>query len=141
MNKRYPTLLIITAIIQPSIVNHLNFVFVMRREKKDCWINRLHIFTYRYHVPSELLKALEIKGQIQVIKEIDHRTVFPNPWPAIHSCDYFKVFNNDVPILFCPGYVIVITARCFGNKKGQFIIKFMDSDTKRAELHFIVTFD
>ncbi|XP_016984943.1 32 kDa beta-galactoside-binding lectin [Drosophila rhopaloa] len=104
-------------------------------------INSREYCKFRYRLPLGALRALEIRDQIQVIKQVDHRTVFPNPWPAIHASDYFKAFSNDQPILFSPGHVIVLTARCFENKKGQFILKFMDSDTKREELHFSVRFD
>ncbi|KAI9576603.1 32 kDa beta-galactoside-binding lectin [Glossina fuscipes] len=130
------------ALSNPIRPGEFFMVYILACEEKfHISINSRPFCTYRYRVPLELLRALEIKDQIQVIKQIDHRTVFPNPWPAIHASDYFKAFSNDVPILFCPGHVIVITARCFGNKKGQFIIKFMDSDTKREELHFSVRFD
>lgn len=104
-------------------------------------INSREFCRFRYRMPLGTIRALEIRDQIQVIKQVDHRTVFPNPWPAVHASDYFKAFSNDQPILFSPGHVIVLTARCFENKKGQFIIKFMDSDTKREELHFSVRFD
>lgn len=110
-------------------------------EKFHISINSRPYCTFRYRVPLESLRSLELKDQIQVIKQIDHRTIFPNPWPAIHTSDYFKAFSNDAPILFSPGHVIVITARCFDCKKGQFIIKFTESDTKREEFHFSVRFD
>uniref|UniRef100_A0A1A9X4T3 Galectin n=1 Tax=Glossina brevipalpis TaxID=37001 RepID=A0A1A9X4T3_9MUSC len=130
------------AISNPIISGEFFMVYILACEEQfHISINSRPFCTYRYRVPLESLRALEIKDQIQVIKQIDHRTVFPNPWPAIHISDYFKAFSNDVPILFRPGHVIVITARCFENKKGQFIIKFMDSDTKREELHFSVRFD
>lgn len=104
-------------------------------------INGRPFCTYKYRIPLESIRTLEIRDHIQAIKQIDHRTAFPIPWPAIQASDFGKSFSNDIPILFSPGHLIVITAMCFDNKKGQFIIKFTESDTKREELHFSVRFD
>lgn len=110
-------------------------------EKFHIAINNRPFCTFRYRMPLQSLRSIEISEQIQVIKQVDHRAVFPYPWPAIQSSDFGKAFSNDSSIMFSPGHLIVITARCFDNKKGQFIIKFLDSDTKREELHFSVRFD
>jgi len=104
-------------------------------------INSRPYCVYNYRLPLETLRAIEIRDQIQVVKQVDHRSFYPSPWPAVHASDYFKAFSNDIPILFSPGHVIIITARCFDNKKGQFIIKFMDTWTKREEIHLSVRFD
>ncbi|XP_013097256.1 32 kDa beta-galactoside-binding lectin isoform X2 [Stomoxys calcitrans] len=129
---------------QPNPIPSGDFfmIYILACEDKfHISINSIPYCTFKYRLPLESLRAIELKDQIQAIKQIDHRSVFPNPWPPIHASDYFKAFSNDAPILFSPGHVIVITARCFNNKKGQFIIKFMDTDTKREELHFSVRFD
>ncbi|XP_053962692.1 32 kDa beta-galactoside-binding lectin isoform X1 [Anastrepha ludens] len=110
-------------------------------EKFHISINNRPFCTFRYRLPLKSLRTIEVCEQIQVIKQIDHRAVFPYPWPAIQASDFGKAFSNDSPIMFSPGHLIVITARCFDNKKGQFIIKFLESDTKREELHFSVRFD
>ncbi|XP_037946644.1 32 kDa beta-galactoside-binding lectin isoform X2 [Teleopsis dalmanni] len=126
----------------PIVSGEFFIVYIMACEEQfHISINSRPFCTFRYRMPLESLRTIEIHDQIQVIKQVDHRTVFPNPWPAIHASDYFKAFSNDVPILFSPGHLIVITARCFDNKKGQFILKFMDTDTKREEFHFSVRFD
>ncbi|XP_033246658.1 32 kDa beta-galactoside-binding lectin-like [Drosophila miranda] len=104
-------------------------------------INSRDFCTFRYRMPLSAIRALEIRDQIQVIRQVDHRTVFPNPWPAIHASDNLKAFSNDQPIMFSPGHVIVLTARCSANKQGQFVIHFMDSDTKRDDLHFSIRFN
>ncbi|XP_075165586.1 32 kDa beta-galactoside-binding lectin [Haematobia irritans] len=129
---------------QPNPIPSGDFfmIYILACEDKfHISINSIPYCTFNYRLPLESLRVIELKDQIQAIKQIDHRSVFPNPWPPIHASDYFKAFSNDAPILFSPGHVIVITARCFNNKKGQFIIKFMDSDTKREDLHFSVRFD
>lgn len=104
-------------------------------------INNRSFCTFKYRFPVQELRTIELREQIQVIKQIDHRSIYPNPWPSIQASDYFKSFSNDIPILFRVGHLIVITAHCFNNKRGQFIIKFMESDTKREQLHFSVRYD
>ena len=145
----------------PIVSGEFFMIYILACEDKfHISINSRPFCTFNYRMPLEALRAIEIRDQIQVIKQVDHRAIFPNPWPAIHASDYFKAFSNDIPILFrwvfvggdfvlnvnifscnSPGHLMVMTARCFNNKKGQFIIKFMDTDTKREELHFNVRFD
>lgn len=126
----------------PIVSGDFFMIYIFANEDKfHISINSKPFCTFPYRIPLESIRTLEIRDHIQTIKQIDHRTVFPIPWPAIHASDFGKCFSNDIPILFSPGHVIVITARCFDNKKGQFIIKFTESDTKREELHFNVRFD
>lgn len=130
------------AITKPIVSGEFFVIYILMGENRfHISINSKAFCVYDYHLPIDLLRTIEIKDQIQVIKQIDHRTIFPNPWPPVHASDYFKAFSSDAPILFRAGHLIVITARCFNNKKGQFIIKFMDADTKKEDIHFSVRFD
>lgn len=126
----------------PIISGEFFMVYILALEDAfHISINSREFCKFHYRMPLGAIRTVEIRDQIQVIKQVDHRTVFPNPWPAIHASDYYKAFSNDQPILFSAGHVIVMTARCFENKRGQFIMKFMETDTKREELHFSVRFD
>lgn len=115
--------------------------FYMTETKFYISINNRKFCTYNYRLALETLKTIEIYGHIQTIKQVDHRSTFPSPWPPIHSSDFGKAFSNDIPILFTPGHVIVLKARCFDNEKGIFIFKFLDYDTKREEFHMSCRFE
>lgn len=115
--------------------------FYMTENKFYISINNRKFCTYNYRLPLEKLKTIEVNGHIQTIKQVDHRTIFPSPWPPIHSSDFGKAFSNDIPILFTPGHVIVLKARCYDNEKGIIIFKFLDYDTKREEFHMSCRFE
>lgn len=88
-------------------------------------INNRPYCRYKYRLPVKLIQTIEIKEHIQVIKQVDHRTIYPYSWPPLQTINSTKSFSNDIPILFTPGHVIVIIGRVFGNPRGQFILKFL----------------
>lgn len=104
-------------------------------------VNHRSYCTFKYRMPIDHLRTLEIRDHLQAVVQVDHRTIFPSPWPQIQSSDSSKLFSNDIPILFSPGHVIVIQAIPYHNPGGQFIIMFYAGDTKRECLHFNVRFE
>lgn len=104
-------------------------------------INNRPYCRYKYRLPVKLIQTIEIKEHIQVIKQVDHRTIYPYSWPPLQTINSTKSFSNDIPILFTPGHVIVIIGRVFGNPRGQFILKFFENDTNRELLHFNPRFE
>ncbi|XP_055617698.1 32 kDa beta-galactoside-binding lectin lec-3 [Toxorhynchites rutilus septentrionalis] len=96
---------------------------------------------YRFRMSISDIRTITITRDVQQIVQVDHRQVFPAPFPAIQFDDPVHAFSNDVPKHFFPGHVIIITAIPFGNPRGGFIIKFTENGTKRQALHFNPRFD
>lgn len=76
--------------------------------------NRLHIAindhvycTYKCRLPIENVRTLEITKDVTEILQVDHRTVYPTPWPMVHS-DVPKspiMFSGDIPIKLESGII------------------------------------
>lgn len=104
-------------------------------------INHRTYCTFKYRFPIEDLRTIEVKEHIQAILQIDHRSIFPSPWPQVQSSDRSVLFSNDCPVLFSPGHVILIQAIPYHNRKGQFYVLFHEYDTAREGLHFNARFE
>ncbi|XP_055523921.1 32 kDa beta-galactoside-binding lectin lec-3-like isoform X2 [Wyeomyia smithii] len=104
-------------------------------------INGQSYCTYMFRAPLLEIRSITIFKDVQQIIQIDHRQIFPTPFPAIQLEESFNSFSNDVPKPFLPGHVIVITAIPFGNPRGGFIIRFTENGSKRQALHFNPRFD
>lgn len=59
--------------------------------------------TYNFRQPIDSIKTLEITKDVQSIHQVDHRSVFPSPYPSIQVDEIKKEFSNDVPRRFTPG--------------------------------------
>ncbi|XP_055390538.1 32 kDa beta-galactoside-binding lectin [Condylostylus longicornis] len=99
-------------------------------------VNNRPYCIYNYRLPIENIHCIEICEQIQTIKQVDHRASYPYAWPPIQTIWNKVQFNHDVPIMFLPGHIILLTGLCFGSPKGWFTIKFFEAGTKRELLHF-----
>lgn len=60
--------------------------------------------TFMYRLPIQEIRTIFIDKDIQTIRQIDHRTSFPSPYPMI-QCDPEPgiIFSNDVAKRFKPG--------------------------------------
>lgn len=114
----------------------------MADEKFHISINGEPIIRYKYRIRLSILTMLEIDGDLQYIRQVDHRKYFPYPWPPIQVVEDRLQFSGDVPMPFTPGHVIVFTAQLTGNENGRFIVHLRNIwDLDRQELHLSVRFD
>lgn len=99
-------------------------------------------FKYNQNLLKLEIQAIEIAGNLEYLKQLDHHKYFPHTWPPIQIIDDYLDFSNDQPMSFKPGHIMTIRARLEGNNKGRFIIQFRHArDNKRQELHVSVRFD
>lgn len=104
-------------------------------------LNDLHYCTFRFRGDVGDIRTVKVHKDVQLINQVDHRRVYPSPWPLVQKNDEGLSFSNDVPNQFSPGHSIIITAIPYGNPKGRFVISFYERDTKKQALHFNPRFD
>lgn len=75
-----------------------------------------------------------------VVRQVDHRKIFPYSHPLLHSRKITDSFSNDLPIEPTPGLVIVMKATATGNGQGGFTARFMVGNSGQQALHFDVRF-
>lgn len=111
-------------------------------EKFNIAINDEHLCYYKYQVDLSTIKAIKVIGDVERVRQVDHRSVFPVPCPQL-QCDIPTIsFSSDVPCLFSENTVIIIRAILSGNETtGSFFIRFNEQGTKRQLLHFNPRFD
>lgn len=103
-------------------------------------INNREFCSYKFRTTLEDIHAITILGDIHWLRQVDHRAAFPLPRPAIQYDDDTCAFSADVPRLFSPGHVVVITAIPYGNPNGTFIIKFTEGATYKQGFHLSARF-
>jgi hypothetical protein len=117
------------------------FTFYILASEKQFHIayNDQHICHYQF-LPN--IKTIKISGELKSIQQVDHRNIFPIPWPPIQEVTrWTPYFTHDIPQEFIPGCVIVFTMKISGNSNGKFHIRFCDRSTKKQLFHFSIRLD
>lgn len=66
-------------------------------------VNNKPYCTFAYRLPVEDIRTIEVKYDLQTITQIDHRSIYPYPFPPIQYDDSRIVFSNDAPRRFEAG--------------------------------------
>lgn len=53
--------------------------------------------TYKYRLPVADIKTIAVNKDVQYVNQIDHRSVFPSPYPLLLTGANNVDFSNDVP--------------------------------------------
>lgn len=69
-------------------------------------INDQPYCVFYYRMAPQLIRTIEVTRDIQSVNQIDHRSVYPSPWPLLQQEAGYLVFSNDVPRQFSPGTLI-----------------------------------
>uniref|UniRef100_A0A1I8N423 Galectin n=1 Tax=Musca domestica TaxID=7370 RepID=A0A1I8N423_MUSDO len=105
-------------------------------------INGQALACYNYSIRLSLLTVINITGDLEYIRQMDHRKYFPYIWPPIQILEDRLQFSADVPMPFESGNVMCISAHLEGNENGRFIVHLRNIwDMERQELHLSVRFD
>lgn len=85
---------------------------------------------FEFKAPLFEIHTISLNGDIQIVSQVDHRRIYPSLLPMIQFDDRRMAFSADVPRLFTPGNVIVITGIPSGNPNGSknsafFILKLI----------------
>lgn len=117
-----------------------NFYIFVGDDRFHVAINNREYCTYHFRTSLDEIHAITVNGDVQSLTQIDHRQSYPSPWPLIQHVEKRVAFSSDVPRLFSPGHVIIITAIPFGNPNGQFTLQFTEGATKKQAYHFQARF-
>ncbi|XP_073819804.1 32 kDa beta-galactoside-binding lectin-like [Musca autumnalis] len=105
-------------------------------------LNGVALASYSYSTRLSLLTEIDIMGDLEYLRQMDHRKYFPYIWPPIQIVEDRIQFSSDVPMPFEPGHVMIISAHLDGNENGRFIVHLRNIwDMERQELHLSVRFD
>lgn len=74
-------------------------------EKFHIAFNNQSYCTYAHRMPVEEIRTLQLAYDLQVVTQIDHRTIYPSAIPAVQYDEANMIFSSDVPMLFKPGSV------------------------------------
>lgn len=105
-------------------------------------INEQPFCTYNYRLPLEMIRAIQVLGDIQQIFQVDHRRAYPSPWPVVQEdTKRGHDISADVPRPYIPGHVVIIQGIASGSPNGNFIIKFTEGSSKRQMFHVSCRFN
>ncbi|XP_075165937.1 32 kDa beta-galactoside-binding lectin-like [Haematobia irritans] len=125
-----------------ELFREFKIYMVMADGKFHISINGHEVTSFPYGLRLSLLKCVEISGDLEYIRQMDHRKYFPCTWPPIQVLEDRLHFSGDVPMAFEPGHVMVISSQLSGNDNGRFIIHLRDVyDMDRQEFHMSIRFD
>ncbi|XP_065354610.1 uncharacterized protein LOC135949078 isoform X2 [Calliphora vicina] len=124
--------------------NEFKFYIMMAETKYFIALNNKTFASFKYNqnLAKLQIQKVEISGNLQYLKQLDHHKYFPQTWPPIQVIEDYLEFSNDQPMSFKPGHIMTITACLQGSSNGRFVIQFRHArDNKRQELHVSVRFD
>jgi hypothetical protein len=111
-------------------------------EKFHIAINDQPYCTFNYRLPLEVIHTLVIGGDLQKVYQVDHRKIFPSPYPMLHeSLGRGTQLSFDVPRPMIPGHVFIISAIPSGNHNGGFYVHLNLGVTRRQMFHVNARFN
>ncbi|XP_013104029.1 32 kDa beta-galactoside-binding lectin [Stomoxys calcitrans] len=125
-----------------ALMKEFKIYIAMADEKFHISVNKAHLDFYKYRLRLSLLTVLEIDGDLDCVRQVDHRKYFPYSWPPIQVVEERLQFSGDVPMPFKSGHIMVITCKLQGNENGRFVTQLRNiTDMERQEFHMSVRFD
>ncbi|XP_013104025.2 uncharacterized protein LOC106084696 [Stomoxys calcitrans] len=105
-------------------------------------INKSHLEYYKYRKHPSLMTIVEIDGDLDYIRQLDHRKYFPYLWPPSQAVERQRLqFSAEIPMSFRAGHVIKVAMTLHGNANGTFVTRLRNiRDMEREEFHMSVRF-
>lgn len=72
-------------------------------EKFHIALNNQTYCTYAHRMPVQEIRTIQLAYDLQVVTQIDHRTIYPSAIPPVQYEEVSMAFSSDVPMLFTPG--------------------------------------
>lgn len=63
-------------------------------------VNNQPFCTFKYRMPIDSIRTIQLKHDLQFVTQVDHRSAFPFPHPPVQFDDNRNIFSNDVPRRF-----------------------------------------
>ncbi|KAM7361463.1 uncharacterized protein ACRADG_012105 [Cochliomyia hominivorax] len=125
-----------------SFFTQFKINIVMSEHNFNIAINNQPWSHISYSLPLDMLNSIKISGDLDYIKQVDHRKYFPFTWPPLQLTEDSVDFSNDQPMSFQAGHVMIINAQLLGNDNGRFVLQLKNAhNSQREELHMSVRFD
>ncbi|XP_037028020.1 galectin-8-like [Bradysia coprophila] len=102
--------------------------------------NDSHYCDFHFRAPVQRVTVLQIQGDVEVIKQVDHRLVFPYLHPIAQPRKLTDNFSNDIPLVPRAGLVMVVKGMPIGNAQGGFTLRIFVGNSAQQALHFDVRF-
>lgn len=96
-----------------------------------------HLCSFKYQSDLININMVKISGDIECVKQVDHRRVYPFSWPNTQEDLPSCAFSCDVPCLFSQNTIIVLRMTLLGDdQNGSFFIRFNERASKKQLFHF-----
>jgi len=102
--------------------------------------NDTHYCDFVFRTPVHRATILQIQGDVELIKQVDHRLVFPFLHPIAQPRELTHNFSNDIPIAPRAGLTMVVKGMPIGNSQGSFTLRIFVGNSGQQALHFDVRF-
>ncbi|KAL7033456.1 hypothetical protein ACKWTF_007592 [Chironomus riparius] len=104
-------------------------------------LNDEHLCSFDYKCDLSCIKLIRVSGDVDYVTQIDHRKIYPQPWPQNQE-DFSTIsFSSDLPCRFSENTIIVLRMKLSGAITGSFFIRFNEMSSKKQLLHFNPRFD
>ena len=104
-------------------------------------LNDEHLCSFDYKCDLSYIKLIRVSGDVDYVTQIDHRKIYPQPWPQNQE-DFSTIsFSSDLPCRFSENSIIVLRMILSGATTGSFFIRFNEMGSKKQLLHFNPRFD
>jgi Galactoside-binding lectin len=117
------------------------FNILMLDKSFNISFNNQKLCKYDYKSDLKNIKVVRIFGDVDSVKQVDHRKTYPAPWPLLHEDLSSIAFSCDVACKYSPYSIIVLRGKISGNPKGSFFIRFNEFGSKKQLFHFNPRFD
>jgi Galactoside-binding lectin len=117
------------------------FYLLVSDSKIHISLNDRHLVSFQCRSMMAEVKNIKVFGDLEQILQVDHRKVFPSPWPPVQEDLPTIAFSSDFPYQFLPGSVVVLRMRVSGSPKGSFFIRFNEFGSRRQLFHLSTRFN
>jgi hypothetical protein len=119
-----------------SISKSFKFYILTTDDKFRISLNEEHLCSFNYRCEVSTIKMIKISGEIDIVKQADHRQIYPYCWPQNHEDLPTIAFSADVPCRFSQNTIVILRMRLSGDENGSFFIRFNEMGSKKQLFHF-----
>lgn len=119
----------------------VTFYILTLDDKFRIALNNEHLCNFNYKCDLRYIKLIRVSGNVDYVTQIDHRKVYPQPWPQNQEDLPTISFSSDLPCKFSENTIIVLRMTLSGTTTGSFFIRFNEMGTKKQYFHFNPRFE
>ncbi|XP_070493637.1 32 kDa beta-galactoside-binding lectin-like [Chironomus tepperi] len=115
--------------------NKIKFYILTLDDKFRIALNDEHLCNINYKCDLSYIKLIRITGDVDYVTQIDHRKIYPQPWPQNQEDLSTVSFSSDLPCKFSENTIVVLRMTLSGATTGSFFIRFNEMGSKKQLLH------